>query len=190
MGAPEATTIAAILRQGLAAGQHPLVTITSNSMAPLLKAGDRAMVRQVDWRSLRPGEIVVVETPGILLTHRFYGTIDGPDGPWMVLRGDRPLTYDRPVPADRLVGRVVARQRRRLISLESGAGGWLNRHLARLARLELRLLRRPAPMVADAPAEGPRPIPPAGRAARRALYLWALVVTVALRGATALREDD
>jgi signal peptidase I len=51
---------AVLLRRRLA-----IVTVTGRSMEPALADGDRVLVRRVALRSVRTGQIVVIEAPGM-----------------------------------------------------------------------------------------------------------------------------
>lgn len=129
--------LAALLRDALRQGKEPMLTVTSDSMAPLIRRGDQIRLAAAAPTDLQPGDIIVIGGRHELLTHRYWGRLgDGPDAP-LLTRGDRPRDYDPPAPVDQLVGRVVARRRaQRVLPLCSGAGEWLNGRLARLAALD------------------------------------------------------
>lgn len=130
-----------LLQQSLAQGQQPSLVVTSNSMAPLLRRGDHIRLEAVTPPLLRPGDIVVIGGGDHLLTHRYWGRLVADDQLWLISRGDRPLAFDEPWPAGRLIGRVVTRRRgRRELCLAAGRGRWLNRQLTWLAAAELRIL--------------------------------------------------
>ncbi len=136
----ETTTVMALLRESLDQGHQPLLTLTSNSLAPLLHAGDQVKVAPASWRQLCAGDLVVYRVGDQLVTHRFWGVAPGSPAtePWLVSRGDRSLSFDRPWPAAALIGRVVAcRYGRRDLKLDRGAGRWLNHRLSSLAGREL-----------------------------------------------------
>lgn len=168
------TLIADMLRQSMANGQMPFLTISSNSMAPLLKTGDQVGLEAVEPGQLRAGDIITLVQEGHLLTHRFWG-LDDQGRPFT--RGDRPLAPDRPGEAHQLLGRVTVRRRHnRELSLQSGVGGRLNQHLAWLVRVESCLL------TGHAPSPTAPPIPPqkqrkwAARLVRRFFLTWARLV--------------
>jgi signal peptidase I len=141
MAALPASTLAELLHDGLAAGKLPYVTVTSNSMAPLLQAGDQVGVAAVSPANLRPGDIIIVETAADLLTHRYWQPLNENGQPHLLLRGDRLLAFDSPSPNSCLIGRIVTRRRgQRQLDLESGPGNWLNRRLMGIIRLEMTLL--------------------------------------------------
>jgi nickel-type superoxide dismutase maturation protease len=89
------------------------VLVTGPSMAPALRHGDQLLVdvREVR-RPPRPGDVVVVRLPDRPLSVKRVGRVDA--GAMLWVEGDNPLgsTDSRDlgaVPADAVVGRVVAR---------------------------------------------------------------------------------
>lgn len=176
--APDPRTIAALLRQALAEGNQPRLTITSNSMAPLLRRGDVVRLAPSDVASLRPGDVIVLETPENLLTHRYWGNIAHGRGVRLITRGDRPLGFDRPSTAQDLVGRVIARHRgERELLFTGGRGERLNQRLARLAARESRWFGATPPASAEDSCVPPALTMP-HRLLRRLLFLWARFLAV------------
>lgn len=170
--------VAEFLRYSVQQGQQPFVTITSNSMAPLLRRGDQVQVEGVAWQALQPGDVVLVQAAVDLLTHRYWGNVPQEQTVWLLLRGDRPLAFDAPLPASNLIGRVISRRRQhRLLDLQHGAGRWLNRHLAHLSRSEIHLFDLvPANLPPGPTAAWLRRRPWAARAIRRLIYVWAALL--------------
>jgi len=147
----DATLLAALLRESMRKGQQPQLTIDSNSMAPLLQIGDQIILASVTLEQLQPGDLLTVTTEPYLLTHRYWRQWPHADTVYLLTRGDRPLWFDRPWPADCLLGRVVARQRQgKILSFRQGWGKWLNDKLTSLATLEIHWFgihpERPAPL--------------------------------------------
>lgn len=129
--------IADLLRRALAGGQQPWLTITSNSMLPLLARGDQIQLAACSAETLPPGEIIVVVAADALLAHRYWRSVTQGGQTCLITRGDRPLSPDPPWPAAACLGRVVARRRgTRTLALTSGPGRRLNAHLAGLAHFE------------------------------------------------------
>lgn len=160
-----------ILRQSMAVGQTPFLTISSDSMAPLLKTGDLVGLAPVEKDQLAVGDIITLVQGDHLLTHRFWG-IDDQGRPFT--RGDRPFTPDKPDKADQLLGRVIIRRRHdRELSLQIGVGRRLNRRLAWLVRVESYLLtgHAPSPDVPPMPPKKQRTL--LVRLVRRAFFTWA-----------------
>lgn len=143
---PELSIVASLLQDSLVAGHIPYLTVTSGSMAPLLRIGDQVGMQQVALEHLRLGDIVVVCHLDVLLTHRFYGMRHNAAGEldgYYVTRGDRLRGYDPVWNKHQLVGRVVVRRRGgQLMWLDYGRGLWLNRRLAQLAQVEQKTTKK------------------------------------------------
>lgn len=138
------TIIANLLRKSLAQGQTPSLTIISNSMKPLLQLGDKIFIETVELDTLQLGDIVLIETSGELMTHRFWGVVQQNGQNFIITRGDRPLNFDMLWESTKLIGRIVARQRdSRLLSFQESAGKRLNQSLAALAQWEIKLFQPP-----------------------------------------------
>jgi hypothetical protein len=159
--------VAEALRASMKQGRMPFLEVSSNSMAPLLRRGDRVGLVPAQRPQLRLGDVVTYLDNGHLTTHRFWGEA----AQQMVSRGDRSSAFDPPWAPDALLGRVVMRRRAdRTLALDSGPGERLSRRLYMLARWESRLLQRrlPAPLI------------------RRAIYALALL----LAGAASFQQDS
>jgi signal peptidase I len=180
------STLAELLQYGLEAGKLPYVTVTSNSMAPLLKAGDQVAIERVSAEELRPGDLIMVETTAELLTHRYWQGWEQNGQHYLLTRGDRLIQFDSPWPTGRLIGRVVARRRGlRYLELDNSTGEWLNQRLMGIIRLEMKLLTgRPA--IADYQTQLLRLHASNGRPylwvrlLRRLLWLWAELLAAAV----------
>ncbi|MDX1662192.1 MAG: hypothetical protein R3272_00260 [Candidatus Promineifilaceae bacterium] len=136
-------TVVEMLKESMARGQLPFLTVTSASMHPLLSIGDQVALAPVALAHLRMGDIVVMSDGDTLVTHRFWGmrTLEGEMH--LLTRGDRAAVFDKPWPAVALVAQVIARRRRgELLPLVGGAGRRLNRWLTQTAALELRVLNK------------------------------------------------
>ena len=157
------SVLAELLRQSLAQGHTPFLAISSASMAPLLKTGDQVGLETVTAERLRPGNIITIADRDDLLTHRYWGLV----GEQLQTRGDRSLTFDPLWPTQQLLGRIVLRRRHgKTLSLATGPGLWLNRHLAWLMRAESRFARRKQ----------------LRRLVRRVIYLWSSLVVAIVAG--------
>jgi signal peptidase I len=113
---------ACLVSRQLAAGRHARLVVTTTSMAPFLRPGDRVVVAAATSRSLQRGDIVVAAALPRPLVHRLVARID--DGANLLLRtkGDRGLKCDRPLAPQTLVGRVVAVERAgRTLALTAGS---------------------------------------------------------------------
>jgi len=150
------------IRKLLAGGATIPIFVESESMSPLLRTGDKLLLQAASVDDLRVGDIITLQQTDHLLTHRFYGMKNG----LLRTRGDRNLAMDGLQPPDRLLGKIVERERNgRLFSLTHG---WQSQHIAWLARTEWRLLAR-----------GRDHIPPTllARVLHRLVYLWAKIVS-------------
>ena len=182
MAGVEHPLLASLLQRSVARGQLFYMTVSSDSMAPLLEPGDEVAVAAVKAEELRPGDIVVLnEGPGFL-THRYWGTRKQK----LITRGDRTLQFDPLWEPERLLGRIQARRRQgRTLSLQQGPGAWLVAHLARVAALEQRLCAgyaaNPLPSAAGPTRLGRKmrenPRYPPGWLLRRALQWWRSAAT-------------
>lgn len=177
----ETEVIVELLREGMEQGQLPLLTITSGSMAPLLRYGDQVGIVPSSVEQLEVGDIVVFHSSPSLMTHRYWGTLESAGQIKCVTRGDGGLLFDPPWEAGRLVGRVANYHRRdSTFSLDSGRGRWLNRHLATCAFLESRLFAgftanplhpaAPATRLGTAYRRNPRHL--GARLIRKVFQLW------------------
>lgn len=144
MASINSTVLADMLRESMQNGQTPNLTLTSNSMSPLLKSGDMVAIQPVTNSNLQPGTILTFiddRDTTQLLTHRYWGTGHSDVGEQIITRGDRPLLFDPAITPEKIVGMVNLRQRNgRILNLHTGRGQWLNWQLARSAALELKWL--------------------------------------------------
>ena len=91
-----------LLRQQLAGGGTARLRVSSNSMAPSIKAGDEVIVEAAKPAELRIGDVVVLNANGGLLMHRLLAR----QGKRLVTRGDSMAAPDRPWTPEQLLGRV------------------------------------------------------------------------------------
>ena len=99
------------LRSELLRGGAREIQLVSNSMAPLLPTGARAMVEGCSIGELKPFEIVVFWENGKLICHVVCGQGELPaaDGQAsLVTRGLSSKSFDLPIPADCILGRVTS----------------------------------------------------------------------------------
>jgi hypothetical protein len=126
--------VEAAVRDGLAAGHDLFTLVTSESMSPLIRSGDRVRVGKAERHALRPGDIVLVTSlDGSLITHRYIGSACVGGEILLHTKGDRSLAVDPPRPAAGLVGRVEAILRgEKALDIGRGWGYLVHRLLARL----------------------------------------------------------
>jgi hypothetical protein len=75
-------------------------------MFPFLATGDAVTVAPA--RSYAPGEVVVYSRGEADVCHRVTRVLERDGQRWLLLRGDALLFADKPVPAERILGRVAA----------------------------------------------------------------------------------
>jgi signal peptidase I len=98
-------------------------------MEPLLHPGDVVVVEPVQPNKLYRGDVIVVQRRGELITHRLVGMDH--DG-WRT-KGDHDPYFDAPVPAQAILGRVIAIERNGTrVDLQTRCWRAVNRWLGRL----------------------------------------------------------
>ena len=113
------------------------LTVTSDSMRPLLRVGDVVVVQPADPHILQPGVVVVVQRGSQWTTHRLVAV----DGHGLHTHGDNTRFADEPVSTDQLVGRVIAIERTdEIIDLQQPRWQVIDRRINRVQRLQLRVL--------------------------------------------------
>lgn len=104
--------------------------VTSNSMAPAIKEGDRVLVERVHWEEARFGDIVVFRRADMLVVHRVLGRRFRAGRSYLVEKGDAVLWLGL-VPGEDVLGRVRSIQNSRGTgNALSGAGRALQLTLA------------------------------------------------------------
>lgn len=101
--APEATHSAAT-------GDSPLfaLSLSGNSMFPILLPTDKVLVKKCALDELRPGDIIVWSDTEKFVAHRVLSVSAAATSPFIVTKGDFCAEPDPPIEADRLVGKVIA----------------------------------------------------------------------------------
>jgi Peptidase S24-like len=113
------------------------LTVTTNSMRPLLRAGDRVVVQPIDPYALRPGDVIVVQRGGEWITHRLVAA----DAHGWRTHGDNACYGDEAASAAQIVGRVIAIERNdQTIDLLQPRWRVIDRRINRVQRLQLRVL--------------------------------------------------
>jgi signal peptidase I len=126
-----------VLHQDQAAGPLRL-PIVSDSMRPLLRAGDWIYVEAVTPAWLRLGDIIVVQRGAELITHRLVAQ----DGPGWRTHGDNTRGLDSVVLAEEIVGRVSAIERgTQHLDLRARQWQTANRWIGRIDRAKLRVFQ-------------------------------------------------
>ena len=122
--------------QDVARGEELRLTVTSGSMAPLLRPGDSVLVEPITTE-LKLGEIVVLRHNNEWITHRVLRI----EAQRCQTYGDNARSVDEPITLDAVVGRVVAIERAgRTLDLRQGRWPVVNRALSWAGRNKLRVL--------------------------------------------------
>jgi hypothetical protein len=104
----------------------------TDSMAPLVRAGDRLQLAVADRRHIHPGTLVAFRSGAVLVVHRVLAC--GAAG--IVTKGDAIAHRDLPVAWDAVVARVIAVAHRDCVrALDQFPWPALGRALAVLSRL-------------------------------------------------------
>jgi hypothetical protein len=120
----------------VAAGGVLRLTVTSDSMRPLLRVGDVVVVQPIEPRAVRPGDVLVVQRGAAWITHRLVA-ID--EQSWYT-HGDNTRYVDEAVSAAEMVGRVSAIERGdRTIDLQQPHWRAIDRRINRVQRWQLRM---------------------------------------------------
>lgn len=134
--------LADMLKESIQQGTTPSLTVSSNSMSPLLRSGDQIGLQKLDPAAAQPGQIITftnLNEADDLITHRVAGTTLDHGVEKIATYGDRSLLFDSPVAFDDVLGVVVWRRRSgRVLNLANGRGAKLSKTLGRQARERIR----------------------------------------------------
>jgi signal peptidase I len=113
------------------------LTVTSDSMRPLLRVGDGVVVQPIDPHALQPGDVIVVQRGGEWITHRLVAV----DEHGWHTHGDDTCYGDKAASAAQIVGRVIAIERiDQTIDLLQPRWRVIDRRINRVQRVQLRVL--------------------------------------------------
>lgn len=119
-----------------AAGGSLRLTVTSDSMRPLLRTGDVVVVQPIEPSAVQPGAVIVVQRGGEWITHRLVA-ID--ERGWHT-HGDNTRYADEAASAAEIVGRVIAvEQGGQTIDLQQPQWRAIDRRINRVQRLQLQM---------------------------------------------------
>ncbi|MBN1890764.1 MAG: hypothetical protein JW850_22405 [Thermoflexales bacterium] len=140
---PRQQAVTSILREQLARGEVLRLRVTSDSMRPLIRAGDEVeLVGVTDLTGLRPGDILTFDQAGVLMTHRLLGQVEHAGERAWLTQGDNLLAPDLAWPDTCLLGHVVTIvSRGRVLSLERDAGRQLDARLQAVLAAERGIAR-------------------------------------------------
>lgn len=133
--------LADVLREHIRGDRLARLTVSSDSMAPLLKSGDVIGLRRAGEAQIEPGQIVTFSAPGdsqSLMTHRIAASWRDDQGHQLILtRGDHSPTFDPPWNLEAIIGQVIWRSRNgRILQFDQGPGQWLSKQLAAISEKE------------------------------------------------------
>jgi signal peptidase I len=125
--------ITELIDTNLAVGDQIQFMVVSNSMSPLIRAGDSLVADIIKPDAIKPGDIVLIRREADFLTHRALKLINHR---WLT-KGDSTVEMDPRSKTNNIIGRVVTIHKPdRSIQLQTGQWTRLNPILARLSRLE------------------------------------------------------
>jgi signal peptidase len=87
-------------------GVRPSI-VNGVSMVPAMKAGDLAIMQEVELETIQVGDIIQYRRYGDLVLHRVVRIEMRSEGPQFITRGDANNVDDDPVPANAVMGKVV-----------------------------------------------------------------------------------
>lgn len=121
---------------------HPIerlrLQVISDSMWPLLRAGDAVIVQPIQAATIRVGDVLVARRGAELITHRLIAS----EGEQWLLRGDNATFADTPVSRAACLGRVIAIENSlRQIDVTQPPWTQLNQRLGQIGRAPERLQR-------------------------------------------------
>jgi signal peptidase I len=172
-------TLRDMLRNSLAKGQHPRLTVTSNSMAPLFEVGDQVILEAIQFEQLQTGDIVTLVDEASLLTHRIWAIQETA----VLTKGDHALIFDKPAPQSTILGRVIGRtHKQRTLSFQNGPGQWLDQYLTNLVRREYRWLTGTENELGS--------INSRILFIHRLFFMWAIIITSIISLATRIKSGE
>lgn len=113
-----------LLKAGLLSHGQVKLDFRGSCMRPLLRDGDRILIRPVSLNTLRPGDIITFMADGRLYSHRYIKRVDpGSGAPRLITKGDRSPDLDRwRIAPDEVLGRAVSVEKKgKMLDLETAA---------------------------------------------------------------------
>jgi signal peptidase I len=128
-------TVAELIRFDLKAGERIRFAVTSNSMQPILNAGEFAIAEAISSEHIQCGDILVVQRKADFLTHR---AISRTKRGWQT-KGDNNSLPDPPTTTQNIIGHVIAVEKAdRKIDLCERKWMYIGTLLAKLGKIETR----------------------------------------------------
>jgi signal peptidase I len=131
---PDKSVIHATLDLWRAQGKQHSISITGDSMLPLLHDGDRVLVTH-DCAKIEPGDVIVFWQAERLFVHRITQRTQINGQIYWRTKGDNAPDVDPPITAAQIIGKVIAIQRgANEIDVTTRAWRWRGRFIAALTR--------------------------------------------------------
>jgi len=114
-----------LLKAGLLSRGQVKLDFCGSCMRPLLRDGDRVLIRPVSPNTLRRGDIITFMADGRLYTHRYIKRVNpGSGAARLITKGDRNPDLDRwRIAPDEVLGRVVSIEKKGKM-LNLGTAAW------------------------------------------------------------------
>lgn len=96
-----------VLREQLQFQHQFKSQVITNSMSPVIRAGDSIIVEAEKASELIPGDIILIDCEIKYFTHRFVTRFQKGMSNYIVTKGDRVGRFDNPFPDSRVLGKVV-----------------------------------------------------------------------------------
>lgn len=138
--------ITSLVRESLDSGKTLQFIVSTSSMLPFVRPGDKITVNKSDLASMKRGDIVLFDKDNELCVHRFLSRAPGTEGV-VITKGDDSFAIDQPIDEGQILGRVVEIEREgRRYDLERRSSRMANMARGALSHLEwraYRILRKP-----------------------------------------------
>lgn len=155
VAAGDEAAICALAQQTLFASGRVFLRVLGGSMLPSVWPGDLLTIRRAEIADLAPGDLALCGLNARFVIHRVVAN----DGHRLITRGDAHASDDPPVPANRVLGKVVEMQRgrkrvplngeprlaSRLLGFVAGHSVRLKRAILHLHEFRLRMRRLQEP---------------------------------------------
>jgi len=120
------SSVAALCREVLAREGELWFRIDGHSMRPLLRSGDRVLIRPCSIEALTGGDLVLLDVGNSLCLHRVIMSAGWCGTGRVNTKGDACGRWDLPVAADSVIGKGIAIRRGPLmLALDGMAGRFL-----------------------------------------------------------------
>jgi len=109
----ESAELLGYVRYELSRNRQVQLRMSGSSMRPMIDDGDVVSIAPIEATTISPQDIVLFTTQsGTALIHRVISLQTRDGALYALTRGDHSQHHDTPVPVSRILGRVVALQRK------------------------------------------------------------------------------